>query len=152
MKELMIVSLVRNLGVESKSLPEIVPNVVESAIFQAKIKTNGKKQTKIVMHREKLKIFVCVGGHPVSSKNFQNFQFSKYKIRVKNRGVWLMLGKKEIYDFSKISIEPNVIYWVSWKTKKHNLLKNREDVFYLKDGVITNKVVMKKVKYNKKHN
>ena len=142
--------IIEGLSSEALMLPKPVPNVVKSAIFQAKIQTNGKKQIRIKSHTTNLHIFVCNGGHSVSSKNFDNLLFSKYKIRIKKQNPVLIFGDTVIEDFLNIPVQSNVIYWVSWKTKSHNTLRNRSDVFCLLDGELTNKLLTFKIKYNKK--
>ncbi len=154
MKDLAIVSLIEDLKQNKNCLSNIVSNVVESAIFQAKINTNGKKQIRIKSHTTNLHIFVCNGGHDVSSKEFKKiklFKFSKFKIRIKENKPVLMFHDLILYDFLNVPIELNVIYWVSWKTKSHKTLRNRSDVFCLLDGELTNKIILPKKKINRKY-
>ncbi len=156
MKDLIIVSLIDGLKETYPCLKKtkIVPNIIESATFQAKIYTNGKKQMRIKSYTTNFHIFVCNGGHDVSSKEFEaerQFKFSKFKIRIKNKKPVLIFGDTVIYDFLDVPIQPNVIYWVSWKTKSHEDLRNRCDVFCLLDGELTNKIISSKNKINKKY-
>jgi hypothetical protein len=153
MVEPTIVSIIKNLQLETKTkfISDIVPNIINSATFQAKIKKNGGKQIQIQIYKPNLYVFVCNGGHVVSSKNFHDFCFSKYKIRIRKHKPVLVFGDKIIKKFSTIPIEFNVIYWVSWRTKNHESLKNRADIFYLRNGILTNKLFTKKRKYNKKY-
>jgi len=71
--ELIIVKLMEGLKETYPCLEtaKIVPNIIKSATFQAKIHTNGKKQIKIKTYATNLNIFVCNGGHNVSSKEFK---------------------------------------------------------------------------------
>lgn len=154
--ELIIVNLIEGLKETYPCLEtvKIVPNIIKSATFQAKIHTNGKKQIKIKTYATNLNIFVCNGGHNVSSKEFedtQDFKFSGFKIRIVDKNPVLMFGDEIIYDFLNVPIQPNVIYWVSYKTKSHKTLVNRGDVFCLLDGELTNKLIFPRNKINKKY-
>jgi hypothetical protein len=156
MKDLAIVSLIEGLKEIHPCLKKtkIVSNIVKSAIFQAKIHTNGKKQIRIKAYTTNFHVFVCNGGHDLSSKEFedtQDFKFSKFKIRIENKKPVLIFGDKIIYDFLNVPIQPNVIYWVSWKTKSNKTLRNRCDVFCLLDGELTNKIISTRNKINKKY-
>ena len=156
MRDLAIMSLIDGLKETFPCLQtvEIVPNIVKSAIFQAKLYTNGKKQIRIKAYATNFHIFVCNSGHDVSSKEFedtQKFVFSNFKIRIEDQNPVLIFEETILYDFLNIPIQSNVLYWVSYKTKTHKTLKNRCDVFCLLDGELTNKIISPKNKTNKKY-
>ncbi|OQB42157.1 MAG: hypothetical protein BWY04_00378 [candidate division CPR1 bacterium ADurb.Bin160] len=156
MEEVIIVFLIEGLKETYPCLEtvKIVPNIIKSATFQAKIHTNGKKQIKIKTYTTNLNIFVCNGGHGASSKEFkdiQDFEFSGFQIRILEDKPKITFGKVPIYDFLNVPIQSNVIYWVSYKTKNHKTLVNRGDVFCLLDGNLTNKLIFPRHKINKKY-
>lgn len=151
MKNHAIVELIEGEKGKIGNLPEIIPNIIESAIFQAKINTNGKKQIKIKMHTDELKIFVCNGGHSVSSKEFSDLKFSNYKIRIIEKRPVLMFEDTVLCNFLEVPIENDIIYWVSWETKRNRELSNRSDVFCLLEGELTNKLLTNRNKINKKY-
>ena len=121
----------------------IRPNCLE---YSLNIHAKGIK----INFTDTVTVFLCNSGHPAFLKDLK-LKYSGYKVRIINKNPVLMRGNRQICNFLEVPVQKSVIYWVSYQAKNHPSLKNRSDVFCLYNGEITNKILVKRSKYNKKH-